>query len=111
MDGTKLYEIASRKMGQIFNETLSNVNLTLDDLKLIVPHQASLMSMKLLQRKLKVPDEKFMYNIENVGNTIASSIPIALDKAVEDKRIKRGDKIMLVGTSAGLSIGVMILEY
>ena len=53
MDGTKLYEIASRKMGQIFNETLSNVNLTLDDIKLIVPHQASLMSMKLLQKKLR----------------------------------------------------------
>ena len=111
MDGTKLYEIATRKMGQIFNETLSSVGLTLDDIRLIIPHQASLMSMKLLQKKLRIPDEKFMYNIENVGNTIASSIPIALNEALDCKRIKRGDKIMLVGTSAGLSIGVMILEY
>lgn len=111
MDGTKLYEIASRKLGQIYNDALASVSMTIEDLKMIIPHQASLMSMKLLQRKLKVPDEKFMYNIENVGNTIASSIPIALNQALEEKRIKRGDKVMLVGTSAGLSIGVMILEY
>ena len=111
MDGMKLYEIASKKLGQIFNDTLNECNLTMDDIKLIVPHQASLMSMKLLQRKMKVPNEKFMYNIENNGNTIASSIPLAFDCAIESNRIKRGDKVMFVGTSAGLSIGVMIFEY
>ena len=67
--------------------------------------------MKLLQRKMKVPNEKFMYNIEDNGNTIASSIPLALDCALEKGLIKRGDKVMFVGTSAGLSIGVMIFEY
>ena len=111
MDGMKLYEIASKKLGKIFNDTLNECNLTMNDIKLIVPHQASLMSMKLLQRKMKVPDEKFMYNIENVGNIISSSIPLAFDCAIEKNLVKRGDKIMFVGTSAGLSIGVMIFEY
>ena len=111
MNGMKLYEIASKKLGQIFNDTLNECNLTMSDIKLIIPHQASLMSMKLLQRKMKVPNEKFMYNIEDNGNTIASSIPLALDCALEKGLVKRGDKIMFVGTSAGLSIGVMIFEY
>lgn len=111
MDGMKLYEIASKKLGSIIDNTLKECNLTMNDIKLIVPHQASSMSMRLLQKKLKVPNEKFMYNIENVGNTISSSIPIAFDCALEKDLIKRGDKIMFVGTSAGLSIGVMIFEY
>ena len=111
MDGLKLYEIASKHIVKIFNDALSSQNLTLDDIKLVIPHQASLMAMKLIQRKLKIPTQKYMYNIENQGNTIASSIPLCLDFAIKNNMIKRGDKVVLLGTSAGLSIGVMVFEY
>lgn len=111
MDGLKLYEIASKHIVKIFNYALNSQNLTIDDIKLVIPHQASLMAMKLIQKKLKIPTEKYMYNIENQGNTIASSIPLCLDFAIKNNMIKRGDKVVLLGTSAGLSIGVMIFEY
>ena len=111
MDGLKLYEIASKHIVKIFNDALFSQNLTIDDIKLVIPHQASLMAMKLIQRKLKIPTKKYMYHIENQGNTIASSIPLCLDYAIKNKMIKRGDKVILLGTSAGLSIGVMIYEY
>lgn len=111
MDGLKLYEIASRHIVKNFNEALSDTKLTIDDIKLVIPHQASLMAMKLIQKKLRIPTEKYLYNIENQGNTIASSIPLGLDFAIKNKMIKRGDKVILLGTSAGLSIGVMIFEY
>ncbi len=111
MDGLKLYEIASKHIVKIFNDALDSQNLTLDDIKLVIPHQASLMAMKLIQRKLKIPTEKYMYHIENQGNTIASSIPLCLDYAIKNKMVKRKDKVILLGTSAGLSIGVMVFEY
>ena len=111
MNGLKLYEIASKKLVKIFNDALAAHNLTIDDIKLVIPHQASLMAMKLIQRKLKIPTEKYLYNIENQGNTIASSIPLCLDYSIKNKLIQRGDKVVLLGTSAGLSIGVMVFEY
>lgn len=58
-----------------------------------------------------MPIDKFFIMIENVGNMISASIPVALDMVIENKTIKRGDKIMLIGTSAGLSIGGLIIEY
>lgn len=111
MDGTKLYGLASKNMVEIYTQTISNSALKADDISLVIPHQASMMSIKLLQKKLKIPNDKIMITIERQGNIIASSIPIALDTAIRQNRIKRGDKIMLIGTSAGLSIGSMILEY
>ena len=111
MNGTKLYEIASKKLKPLFDKTLADVGLTIDDIKLVIPHQASLMAMKLIQRKLKIPNGKFMYNIKNTGNMIATSIPNCIDYAIKNKMILRGDKVVLLGTSAGLSIGVLVFEY
>ena len=111
MNGPKLYEITSKKIKQLYDRTLSEAGLTIEDVKLVIPHQASLMAMKLLQRKLKIPTEKFMYNIENTGNMIAASIPYCIDVAVKKGMLCRRDKVVLIGTSAGLSIGVLIFEY
>lgn len=111
MNGTKLYEIASKKLKPLFDKTLADSNVTMDDIKLVIPHQASLMAMKLIQRKLKIPNEKYMYNIQNTGNMIATSIPNCIDYAIQSKMISRGDKVVLLGTSAGLSIGVLVFEY
>ncbi len=111
MSGEKIYKLASKYLPKIVEKTLNGAGLKISDLALTVPHQASVMAMKLVQRKLNIDDEKFMYIIQNHGNTIAASIPMALYEAIEQNKVKRGDKIMLLGTSAGLSIGVMVLEY
>ena len=111
MNGTKLYEIASKKLKPLFERTLGDAGLTINDIKLVIPHQASLMSMKLVQRKLRIPNEKYLYNIKNTGNMIAASIHNCIDHVIKNNMILRGDKIVLLGTSAGLSIGVLIFEY
>lgn len=69
------------------------------------------MALHLTQRRLGIPEEKFFIFAENVGNTIAASIPMGLHLAVQSGRLKRGDKTLLLGTSAGFSIGGLILEY
>ena len=111
MDGEKIYALASKHMLKFLNDTLKMTNCTFEDIKLVIPHQASGMSLKLLQRKLKISNEKVLFNIKYLGNTIAASIPLGLNEAIESNRIQRGDKILLLGTSAGLTIGAMIIEY
>ena len=78
---------------------------------MVVPHQASLLSLKLMQKKLGIPEGKMFINIEKLGNTVAASIPLALMEAIEKGLVERGDKVLLLGTSAGLTLGAMIIEY
>lgn len=111
MNGEKIYALASKHMTNFLTDVLKEANLTLNDIKLIIPHQASGMSLKLIQRKLKVPDKQVLFNIKYLGNTISASIPLALDDAIKEDKIQRGDKVLFLGTSAGLTIGAMIIEY
>lgn len=67
--------------------------------------------MRIMREKLNIPAERFMDIIEDHGNMIAASIPLALHEAIKQERIKRGDKVLLIGTSAGLSLGGIIFEY
>lgn len=111
MDGRKVFKLSMRHMPDFVTALLKPARCTINDLGLVIPHQASYASMALMQRKLGLVDEKVMYTIKTHGNTIASSIPIALDEAIEQKRMARGDHVMLVGTSAGLSIGGVLFVY
>ncbi|HLR71371.1 MAG TPA: 3-oxoacyl-[acyl-carrier-protein] synthase III C-terminal domain-containing protein, partial [Pseudogracilibacillus sp.] len=90
---------------------LSQDQLQLSDIDLVISHQASGTAMGLLSRRLGIDREKLMYILPQYGNMIAASIPLALHKAIEEKRIHRGDRILLLGTSAGLSLGGLVLEY
>ena len=111
MDGRKVFKLSMKYMPDFIQSLLEPAKSTINDVGLVIPHQASYASMALMQRKLELPDEKVMYTIANHGNTIASSIPIALHEAIEQKRMARGDQILLLGTSAGLSIGGALLVY
>lgn len=111
MDGLKIYKLTSKLLPQLVNELLKDAKCEIDDIDMVIPHQASLLAMQLTQKNLNIPDNKFMYIIENHGNTIAASIPMALHEAISQNKIKRGSKIMLLGTSAGVSLGGMIFEY
>ncbi len=111
MDGKGIYRLASEILPRFFAGLLKSANLTIDDLKMVIPHQASLMALKLMCKQLRIPDEKFMIIIQNHGNTIAASVPMTLYEAIKQGKIGRGDRIMLLGTSAGFSVGGMVLEY
>ena len=111
MDGKKLYKMSAQILPAFIENMLKKVNLSLSDMELVIPHQASFMAMKLTQKNLKIPEGKFLYTIGHHGNTVAASIPMALYDAIESGRIKRGDKIMFLGISAGMSVGAMAFEY
>ena len=111
MDGEKIYKYAAKNMPIFLKNLLLRNNLSLDDIKMVVPHQASLLSLKLMQKKLGIPEGKLFINIKKLGNTVAASIPLALMEAIEKGLVERGDKVLLLGTSAGLTLGAMIIEY
>lgn len=111
MDGKKVYKAAAETLPKMTDYLLKTANLSIDDIAMVVPHQASILSMQLIQKKINAPDGKYKYIIGEHGNIVAASIPMALHEVIVGNEIKRGDKVILLGASAGLSIGVMILEY
>lgn len=111
MDGRRVFKQASQRLPNFMEHLEKQTQLKTTDYKMVVPHQASASAMELLRRKLDIKPENFMSVISEYGNMIAASIPLALYKAIEEKRIERGDRVMLIGTSAGFSIGAVSFIY
>lgn len=111
MDGRKVFKLASKNLPEFIDTLLKEGNCTMDEIDLIVPHQASRSAMSIMQKKLNISSEKMINILENRGNVIAASIPMALHEGIKSGRLVRGNKAMLIGTSAGFSIGGLILEY
>jgi 3-oxoacyl-[acyl-carrier-protein] synthase III len=87
------------------------MGITMADIDLVIPHQASLMSMRLLRKQLEIPEDRLMVIAHDHGNTIAAAIPMALHEAIHQGKLKRGDRALLLGTAAGFSVGGIVLEY
>ncbi|WP_046225795.1 beta-ketoacyl-ACP synthase III [Paenibacillus dauci] len=111
MDGPAIFRMASRLLPQFIDDLLTQSQTSMMDFKMVIPHQGSAMAMRLMRRKLGISEEQFMNITPNHGNTIAASIPMGLHEAIVQGRIRRGDRIMLLGTAAGLSLGGMVLDY
>ncbi len=111
MDGKAVFKKSAELMPNFMQRLFEPVGFSLAEIKLVIPHQASGSAMELFRRRLKIDPNRFLSIIKNHGNTIAASLPMAIHAAIEEGRIKRGDRIMLLGTSAGLSLGGMVLVY
>ena len=111
MDGPEILkfslEVAPPCMAEVFEKNKTS----LDDIKLVVAHQASQMLLEKLKEVLGIPDEKFVFAIENYGNTVSSTIPIALYDMEREGRLVRGDKVLIVGFGVGLSWGGTVLKW
>jgi 3-oxoacyl-[acyl-carrier-protein] synthase III len=110
MDGRAAYRLAAKTIGPFFDRLLAKADWSLDDVDLVVPHQASRGALDHLVAKLKIPRSKIIDIISDHGNQIAASIPMALNFAVRGDRITSGMKVLVVGTSAGFSVGGLCLE-
>jgi 3-oxoacyl-[acyl-carrier-protein] synthase-3 len=86
-------------------------NLKFEEIDLFVFHQASSIILNALKRKCKIPDEKFYIYLKNVGNTVSCTIPIALYHAQKDGKLKRGNKVMIIGFGVGYSWGGTIMTW
>ncbi len=111
MDGKGVFRFATRVMARATKEALEKAGLELEDLDLVVPHQANMRIIDAAARGLKLPIEKFMVNLDRYGNTSTASIPIATVEAFESGRLKPGDKVVFVGFGAGLTWGALAAEW
>ncbi|HUR77501.1 MAG TPA: ketoacyl-ACP synthase III [Acidimicrobiales bacterium] len=106
-DSSALQDLAVRTVPPVFKNALASVGWTPDDVDLVVSHQVSIGIFERILPVISIPIERAMITVDRYGNTAAASIPLALSTAQEEGRLKRGDKVALVGAAAGWSVGVI----
>lgn len=111
MRGNEVFKLAVNKMGQTLFETLNAAKVQKNELDWLVPHQANKRIIMALAKKLEMPMDKVILTVEDHGNTSAASVPMALDVAIRDGRIKRGQLILLESFGAGLTWGSALIKY
>ncbi len=111
MKGNETFKVAVRTLEEIARATLSAKGLRVEDLDLYVPHQANVRILKAVIERLGLPVEKVLMNLDRYGNTSAASIPIALDEAVREGRIKDGSLVMLGAFGAGLTWASALIRW
>lgn len=111
MDGREVFRFATGIIVEAVDKVLKDSNLTLDDIKYIVPHQANYRIIDFAAKKLKVSTDKFFINLQSYGNTSGASIPIALSEMSEKNLIQKGDKVILVAFGAGLTWAASLVEF
>lgn len=110
MEGERMLRFLIPKFRRFLDKFLTDSRLSLDEIDLIVPHQTSLSGMRVLE-KLGIPEHKIVNILADYGNCVAASIPLALSIAEKEGRIQRGDRVLLIGTAAGLSIGAALIRW
>lgn len=111
MQGPLAYRLAAEELPPLFADLLDQVQLSLGDIKLFVPHQASHASMRYMAARLGLASEKIVDIFARQGNQVAASLPSAFHHAEVSGLMKRGDHVMLLGSAAGISVGAMVLKY
>lgn len=111
MAGGEVFKFATRVIGESVKQSVAMAGITLEDVKLIVPHQANERILQAAARSLNLSTDVFMCNVDRYGNTSAASIPIALVEALEQGRIDEGDYIVLVGFGGGLTWAAMVIQW
>jgi 3-oxoacyl-[acyl-carrier-protein] synthase-3 len=111
MNGREVFRFATRVMAQASREAVEAAQLTMDDIKYIVPHQANRRIIESAAKQLEIPIERFIINIERYGNTSTASIPIAVCEALEDGRIQPGDRLVMVAFGAGLTWASLVAQW
>lgn len=111
MDGSEIFAFTLDAVPFLINDTLSKNNLIKDDINLFVFHQANKFMLDFLRKKIKIEKEKFYHCLANYGNTVSSTIPIALYHAMNDNSIAKDDKVLIAGFGVGYSWGGVILKF
>ena len=110
MNGPEIFSFTLETVPDNVSKTLKRNNLAMDDIGLFIFHQANKYMLEFLRKKIKIPEEKFYFKMNDVGNTVSSTIPIALKEAISEKRISKGDLIFITGFGVGYSWGGCVLS-
>jgi 3-oxoacyl-[acyl-carrier-protein] synthase-3 len=111
MKGNEVYKVAVNTLGALVIETLSSNNFTKDQLDWLIPHQANIRIIEAIAKRLELPMSRVVVTIDTHGNTSAASVPLALDTAVRDGRVKRGQLLLLEAFGGGFTWGSALLRY
>lgn len=110
MNGSEIFYFVSKEIPKVINEVLSKNKLQKEDINFYLFHQANRYMIDFLAKKLKIPKNKYYNDIEDIGNTVSSTIPIAFKRCLDKDLIKKGDKIVLCGFGVGYSWGAVVIE-
>ncbi len=111
MQGSEVFKVAVRTLGRIVDETLAANDMDRCDVDWLVPHQANTRIISATAKMLGIPMERVVLTIEEHGNTSAASVPLAMDVAIRDGRIRRGDTLLLEAFGGGFTWGSALLKY
>jgi 3-oxoacyl-[acyl-carrier-protein] synthase-3 len=111
MNGNTTFKVAVRTMAEDMEELLTELKVSPDKVKLLIPHQANIRIIQAVGERLKFPAEKVFVNVQKYGNTSAATIPMALFEAAEEGKIKRGDLVACVAFGGGLTSGACLIRY
>lgn len=111
MDGQAVFKFAVRVLAEVAQEVCAAAEVNSVDIDWLIPHQANLRIIDATGRKLGIAPEKVVVTVDRHGNTSAASVPLALDEAVRDGRIQRGQKVLLEGIGGGFAWGAALLEF
>jgi 3-oxoacyl-[acyl-carrier-protein] synthase-3 len=111
MKGNEVYKVAVNTLGQLVTETLSAHNIAIDQLDWLIPHQANIRIIEAIAKRLHLPMERVIVTIKDHGNTSAASVPLALDTAVRDGRVRRGQLLLLEAFGGGFTWGSALIRY
>ncbi len=111
MKGNELFKVAVRSMAEISKEMLDKAGYTVEDVDLVVPHQANQRITDAVAARLNVPEEKVYSNIAEHGNTSSASIPIALDECIQSGKIKEGSLVLLTSFGGGVTWGATVIRF
>ena len=111
INGKEVFKFSIQIVGEMIEKVLERNNMKLDDISLIIPHQANIRIIESAAKRFECPMEKFFVNLDKYGNTVAGTIPICLHEALEQGRIKKGDNVFLVGFGGGLTWGTLAMKW
>jgi 3-oxoacyl-[acyl-carrier-protein] synthase-3 len=111
MQGKLVFKNAVQRMPEAVSKVLAEHNAEPKDIKLLIPHQANLRISEMVQRRLKLRDDQVFNNIQKYGNTTAASIPLALDEAIKEGRLDKGDLLVLTAFGAGFTWGAALVRW
>jgi len=111
MNGPEIFSFTSNFVPSLIEDVLIKNNLSIDSIDLFILHQANLFILEHLRKKIKIPKEKFFVHLENCGNTVSSTVPIALNEAILNHKIIENNKCLLAGYGVGYSWGACLLSF
>jgi 3-oxoacyl-[acyl-carrier-protein] synthase III len=111
MEGNKVYKYAVRAMIESAEKVMEDAGITEKDIDLLIPHQANLRIIDAIAERLNMPDERVVRNLQYLGNSSAATIPIAIDQARKDGRIKKGDVVLVAAFGGGFTWGGLVIKF